>query len=248
MNVRHTITAWADTVCSLVYPEVCQICGSQPASHARFYVCERCRSEVKRIEPPFCARCGLPYAGDITTDFECDHCADLDLKFCWGRSAARADGPVLEAIHKYKYNRKLWFEGFLAELLVEAATSSLQSEPWDALVPVPLFPVKQREREFNQAEELARRLGRATGIPVETRAIRRVLPTPSQTHLGREERAANMHRAFALHSHAECKGKRFVLVDDVFTTGATTNACAAILLRAGAEIVGVWTVARRVYR
>lgn len=236
--------AWADAALSFIYPEVCQICGTQRASHAQSYVCDGCRADVKLIEPPFCGRCGRPYPGDITVDFVCNNCGDLELNFCWARSAALVEGPLLEAIHQYKYLRHRWFETFLGELLVHAAAKPLQAEPWDGLVPVPLFPVKEREREFNQAERLARHLSAATGIPLEGHVLRRIRPTPSQTRLTRTERAENMRRAFALHKDAQVTGKHYVLIDDVFTTGATTSACAKVLLKGGAARVAVWTVAR----
>jgi len=112
------------------------------------------------------------------------------------------------------------------------------------LLPVPLFPVKQRERGFNQAGRLAYRLGRAIGVPVEHRWLRRVVATPSQTRLSRSQRADNMRSAFARRGPVRLDGLNLVLVDDVFTTGATTSACARLLLRSGAARVVVWTVAR----
>jgi len=151
---------------------------------------------------------------------------------------------MLEIIHRYKYNRAFWFEPFLAGLLVARAAPELLREQWDWIVPVPLHPSKQREREFNQAARLARPLSRATGIPINHRLLRRVLPTRTQTLLNREERLANVRKAFALREDRPLEGKRIVLVDDVFTTGATTGVCARVLRTAGASEVCVWTVAR----
>jgi ComF family protein len=99
---------------------------------------------------------------------------------------------------------------------------------------------------FNQAERLAHRLGAATGIAVNKRLLRRVLPTRTQTQLSRQERLANVRNAFAMRKGQRLNGERVVLVDDVFTTGATTNACARVLMGAGAGEVCVWTVARGV--
>jgi ComF family protein len=151
---------------------------------------------------------------------------------------------ALEVIHRYKYYGALWFEPFLANLLIREAAPVLQAQEWDLIVPVPLHPLKRREREFNQAERLARRLSRAADIPCDFRLLRRVVVTRTQTQLSRAERAANMAGAFRMRSGRVLDGQRIVLVDDVFTTGATTNACAKVLSDNGAGAVCVWTVAR----
>lgn len=246
LKIPNPVRKWSDAALSFLYPEVCALCEKERATHRDGFVGPACRAEVNFIEPPFCSRCGLPFAGDITTEFECANCREMDLQFCWARSAVVAKGSVLTAIHRFKYDRQLWFETFLGALLVGAAAAPLRSEHWDALIPVPLFPVKEREREFNQAERLARRLGEATAIPVLNKLLKRALPTPSQTRLTRKQREDNMKNAFTLRKPQKLTGKRFVMIDDVFTTGATTSACAKVLLKAGAESVVVWTLARGV--
>jgi ComF family protein len=168
----------------------------------------------------------------------------MDLHFRYARAAVVAQGPVREAIHRYKYRGAVWFESFLAGLLTGAAGPELRDGAWDVIVPVPLHPFKQREREFNQAARLARRLGRATGLPVRLDILRRRRHTESQTRLSRQEREQNMKRAFVVRDDAGLNGERVVLVDDVLTTGATTNACAQALRKRGAGLVCVWTVAR----
>ena len=122
----------------------------------------------------------------------------MEWHFQSARSAVVARDPVLEVIHRYKYQRALWFEPFLAELLICAAGPVLSQRKPSMIVPVPLHPTKQREREFNQAERLARRLGAATQIPVNKRLLRRVVPTRTQTQLTRPERLANVRNAFAM--------------------------------------------------
>jgi ComF family protein len=201
---------------------------------------------VRLIEPPFCDRCGLPYAGAITGAFVCANCEELDLQFRQARAAVVATPLMLEVIHRYKYGGALWFEPFLAGLLVRGAGAELRREDWDGIVPVPLFPVKERERGFNQAVRLAAHLGSATGIPVQTGWVRRVRGTRTQTQLTRAERAANMDGAFAPCPGVAVKGARVVVLDDVLTTGATTSGCADALRRAGAADVVVWTLARGV--
>ena len=168
----------------------------------------------------------------------------MELHFSSARSAVVAKGVVLEAIHRFKYSRALWFEPFLADPLVREAAPVLREQKWDFIVPVPLHPLKLREREFNQAGRLATHLASAAKIPVDEKILRRVNPTATQTLLTRAQRAANMKRAFAVRPGARLAGKRIVLVDDVFTTGATTSACAQALRGSGAAEVCVWTVAR----
>jgi len=129
----------------------------------------------------------------------------------------------------------------LAQLLAEAAPQYLSLQDWDGLVPVPLHWLRRWRRGFNQAEVLARAVGARHRLPVLAGALARVRPTPQQ-HGDLEARRRNVREAFAV--RAVVTGRRLLLVDDVFTTGATADACAAALLRAGAAEVGVLTLAR----
>src|SRR5436190_4181245 len=243
--VAQSVMDWVNAGLAFVYPEVCQICQKERAGPQEAYICAHCRSLAKIIEAPFCERCGTPYEGAITTRLtECANCCETPLHFRSARSAVVVREGVREAILSYKYRRALWFEPYLAELLIGAAGPELAMEKWDWIVPVPLHPAKEREREFNQAERLAQRLAAATGIPLDNKLIRRTVPTPTQTKLNREERVANMKNAFSPNKGVALKGARIVLVDDVFTTGATTSACAKVLKASGAGDVCVWTVAR----
>jgi ComF family protein len=168
----------------------------------------------------------------------------MELHFRSARSAVVARGGALEAIHRFKYQRQLWFEHFLAGLFLREAVPALRGQNWDLIAPVPLHSVKQREREFNQAGRLATRLSVTLQIPMNEKLLRRVIPTATQTLLTRQQRTANMRGAFAIRPGVRLNGERVILVDDVFTTGATTSACAQVLLAAGAGDVCVWTVAR----
>ena len=239
-----TARTFANAALGFLYPEVCQICAGERALPADGYVGDRCRQHARYIVPPFCDRCGLPFEGDITTTFECGNCREMELHFCSARSAVKAKGTVLEVIHRYKYQRALWFEPFLAGLFVRQAVPELQRGQWDLIVPVPLHAAKLRQREFNQAERLAKRLGAAANICVDARLLKRVVPTRTQTMLTREQRAENVRNAFVMRRGRRLDGERVVVVDDVFTTGATTSACAKVLRAAGASEVCVWTLAR----
>jgi competence protein ComFC len=238
------VKSWLNTGLGFFFPEICQLCEAEHATAEDGFVGAKCWSHVRFIRPPFCKRCGLPFEGDLTTSFECTNCREMELHFSSARSAVVAKTVVLEAVHRFKYQRALWFENFLADLLVREAAPTLHGQSWNFIAPVPLHPLKQREREFNQAEILARHLSEATQIPLNTKLLRRVSPTMTQTRLTREQRAKNMRGAFAVCKGVKLGGERVVLVDDVFTTGATTSACAQALRAAGAGEVCVWTVAR----
>lgn len=244
MNLAAAFQSLKETAIGLIYPNVCQLCGQQRADAAEGFVCPQCWQQVRFIKPPFCDRCGLPFPGALTTTFECTNCREMKLHFRSARSAVSAKGAVLEVIHRYKYNRALWFEPFLADLLTREAVPELQGAKWNWIVPVPLHPAKKREREFNQAERLAVHLSNATKIPLNTRLLKRIARTATQTKLDRERRAENMRNAFTLQDGWKLNGERIVLFDDVFTTGATTNACARVLMEAGAGEICVWTLAR----
>ncbi len=229
---------------ALFYPRVCQLCEIERATSAEGFVCRKCWTGVRFIKPPFCERCGLPYEGEITGPFECSNCRDMELHFTSARSAVAAKGVTLEIIHRFKYQRALWFEPFLLDLLGRAALPVLREQKWDLIVPVPLHHAKEREREFNQAERIAIGLGRALCLPVRSNLVRRVLPTRTQTQLTKTQRADNVRRAFVAGNGGKLRGERIILVDDVLTTGATTSACARVLRTLGAGEVCVWTVAR----
>jgi ComF family protein len=238
------VKSWLEAGLAFFYPENCQLCRAAHATAAEGYVCARCWQDVRFITSPICDRCGLPFEGEITTRFECSNCREMELHFESARAAVAATGVVLEAIHRYKYNRALWFEPFLAGLFCQGAVSHLRAEDWTMIVPVPLHPLRYRAREFNQAERLGARVAAATGIPLRPRVLRRVQPTHTQALLTRKERAANVRGAFAVRPGEALEAARVVVVDDVLTTGATTSACAEALREAGAERVGVWTLAR----
>lgn len=246
-NRFHWKPFWSQTredLLGLIYPRVCQLCLEEEARPEDGYVGSACLRGLKYLRPPFCHRCGLPFPGDITHAFECANCQEVDLSFESVRSAVLAQGVAREILHRFKYGQARWFETLLGRLLVDAARPALLGKGWDFLVPVPLHPVKEREREFNQAERLARHLSQSVGIPVRSDLVLRKSSTPTQTQLTRKQRAENVRKAFQRIEGRDISGAAVVVVDDVLTTGATTDAVARQLRRLGASRVCVWTVAR----
>ena len=230
----------------LMYPRNCQLCETVLGEKERGIVCAACLGKVKYIEPPFCQRCALPFDGAVSEPFTCGYCHDLKFHFERAVASCRAEGVVRDCIHRFKYTRQMYFAPHLAEWLVGGARRWIEWGAVDAIVPVPLHPRKRREREFNQADVLAKALSRAVGVPVIAGAVKRVKDTGTQTRLSAEERRANLREAFVARRAGAVGGRRLVLVDDVFTTGATLDSCAKVLRSVGAESVIALAVARGV--
>ncbi|MEX2220351.1 MAG: ComF family protein [Candidatus Rokuibacteriota bacterium] len=164
--------------------------------------------------------------------------------FDYARSAARYEDVVREALHAFKFRGRRALAAPLGDLVVEAVRGGLPAGLPELLLPVPLHPRRERERGFNQAALVARRVGRAWRRPVRDDVLVRTVATPSQTELDAPARRANVRNAFRLRRPEVIAGRHVVLVDDIFTTGATLSECARCLRAGGASIVGVLTVAR----
>jgi competence protein ComFC len=149
-----------------------------------------------------------------------------------------------DLIHRFKYGGEVWLGGLLGDFLSWGLRDPrLRDQAFDAIVPVPLHPLRKREREFNQAEVLGRQLASAQGWEF-CEALERVRYTVTQTHFDRRHRMRNLRDAFRLRSAAAVRGKSLLLVDDVLTTGSTLDECARVLLAEGAQTVHALTVAR----
>lgn len=172
------------------------------------------------------------------------NCGDLELSFDFATSAYRSRGAVRELVHNFKYNKQFHLRHVLGRMLCEGfADARVRPLGVDAIVPVPLHPAREREREFNQSAVLAAVAAKKLQVPV-LDCLKRVRYTLTQTHFHREERFENLGGAFALKGRCDLGGRNLALVDDVLTTGSTAHACARVLKDAGASAVVVITVAR----
>jgi ComF family protein len=156
------------------------------------------------------------------------------------------EGTLMEAIHRLKYGGKTALSGPLGALAKEAFYQFWEVGTIDLLLPVPLHIKRLRERGFNQAHLINKKWASVEGIPFDGFTLSRSRWTEPQTSLSRAERRKNVKGAFSLRRPDRVKGKRILLVDDVFTTGATANECARVLLKAGGRWVDVLTLARTV--
>jgi competence protein ComFC len=161
------------------------------------------------------------------------------------RAMSAYDGWVARAVKSFKYDRQRDRAQHLAESMIPAFASL---SPVDVIIPVPLHPSRHEWRGFNQAELLARHIGKVFDVPVEL-GLQRTKPTDTQTHSGRDERASNMEGAFAISPGWTLQpNAHYVLIDDVYTTGATVSACAEVLDSAGAKLISVAAVAFDIQR
>lgn len=220
-------------VLDLLLPPRCVGCGQEGV-----FLCDACQAALPRLTPPYCPRCAEPTAGGL-----CDRCRATPLALDGVRALFRFEGTVREAIHQLKYRNFRALAPELGRLLAQHLQSN--SVPGAALVPVPLHPSRLRERGYNQAELLARQVGRLSGLPVRTDLLVRARRSAPQVSLAnREARARNAEGAFEC--VGDVSGMAVIVVDDVVTTASTVNACATALKARGAASVWALALAREV--
>lgn len=231
----------------LLYPPSCPGCGKTTTTGQTDVLCTICKQRTRPIRPPFCKGCGETWPAGVPGDSTCSNCGGKPLPFAFAIAAYESFGVVRDMVHRFKYRRELHLRTCLVHLLSEALDDPRISagDGW-LLVPVPLHAKRFREREFNQASELCRGLAKTQVLPV-VEPLRRVRYTQPQARLDRHQRLENLRGAFTLAPHASeiLKSRNILLIDDVFTTGATAAGCARVLTEdGGAQKVAVLTVAR----
>jgi ComF family protein len=215
-------------------PPACLLCEQPvPARESDALICGLCRSRWRPVAGPSCERCGQPTLDDLG----CRLCAGWVPGLTRVRSAVWLEGTAREAVHRLKYEG--WWR--IAEALAQAMRTLEPLTGRVCLIPVPLGKRRLRDRGYNQSERIAAALGEMLGLPVRTDWLGRVKETRTQTALPPEARQANVAGAFEAHGVV---GAACVLVDDVFTTGATLAEAGAALLAAGAPRVEAVTFAR----
>ncbi|MCC6949654.1 MAG: ComF family protein [Bradyrhizobiaceae bacterium] len=232
----------AQTVVDLVLPSTCLAC-KKPVGAAGG-LCPACWTNIGFIERPYCERLGVPFPNDGGGVLLSPAALADPPAYDRARAAARFGDVARDLVHLLKYGDRLdlarplgrWMARAGAELLADA----------DALVPVPLHWTRLWRRRFNQSAMLARAISAQGGVPVADHILARKRATPPQVGLGRPERARNVQGAFVVPKEAriDVKGRKLIVIDDVLTSGATADACARVLRRAGASRVDVLVFAR----
>jgi len=227
----------------IIYPRQCIGCGASSPETFR-YICWDCWSQATPVNAPFCEICGDPVSGAVEHGFVCFFCTAEPPAFDRARSAMRYDGIISDALRCLKYKKALWLVRDLAEVLYSCVIAEYADRVFDLIVPVPLHPVRRRQRGYNQSEELALALARRMHCACVPGVLKRTRPTVSQTHLTAKARLSNVQGAFEYRRKKWLAGRHILLVDDVMTTGATVNECSRVLKKGGADSVHVVTVAR----
>lgn len=216
----------------------CVYCKDEIEIKNPYDMCENCQTNLPFIKNYFCEKCGLQFEKDGKGT--CLNCKASNFYFDFARSALCFDGNVVNAIHKFKYARYK----FLAEPFSRLLYNVLLLQNWkiDLICYVPLFSKREKDRGYNQSRELAQHLSKLTNIEV-CHNIERVRDTPTQTQLSRKERQLNVKDCFKLLDTKQFNNLNIVLIDDVFTSGSTTNEISKLLKKAGASKIYVLTIA-----
>ncbi|WP_457581169.1 ComF family protein [Ensifer canadensis] len=226
----------------VVYPPVCCGCGRLMGRHRA--ICAPCWSTLQLIERPYCEILGLPFGHDHGEGTVSPEAIADPPVFDRLRSVAIHEGIAREFVHGLKYRDRTDLAPMMAEWMVRASDGAVASA--DAIIPVPLHAFRLWGRKYNQAAELARAIAALSGRPYLPATLRRIRRTTKQVGLGAKAREDNVRGAFAVTESGKqgLVGKRIVLIDDVYTTGATVSAATRALKRAGVGHVTVLTFAR----
>lgn len=216
------------------------------------FLCDVCSEGFKAVESPICSQCGIMFRSREGDDHICGNCLTWPKRFGMARSSGIYDRALMAAIHCMKYYGKIQLARPLGALLLATFTRYWSKREIDLVIPVPLHIARMRMRGFNQAFLLIRNW-RSTAealnvklpeIKVDRHTLIRTKRAKPQTGLSRKKRLTNIRNAFSIHTSKTISGKKILLVDDVYTTGATVNECAKVLLNGGAESVDVLTLAQ----
>ena len=226
---------------NLLYPPACLLCDA-PAAPTQT-VCSRCVRTLPVTLAPVCRGCGVELRGAFDAVMDCAACRKAPRTFALARAPWRYDSTARMAVRRFKYARRWRLGRWLADGMAQTAQASLPIEEISAVVPVPLHWLKRRLAGWNPSEELAGTVSQRLGKPCRPRALIRTRWTATQTRLSWRGRSRNVREAFTAFPEA-VRDQTLLLVDDVLTSGATAEACARALKRAGARRVFVLTAAR----
>jgi len=227
----------------ILFPLACLGCGSGLQGMPEIAFCQDCLPRVRLLKQPICTVCGMPFEQATGQNHHCGVCLRKSWYFRQARAAVHYQPPVSEAVRQFKYRASMQGLASFAVLVQQYLAEQPLEKP-DLIVPVPLHTKRLRQRGFNQALVLCRKIFPLDRKKIDPHVLARHHWVRPQTGLSGKERRRNVRNAFRVCQPEKIKDKKVLLVDDVFTTGATVNECARILCKSQASAVDVFTFAR----
>lgn len=222
-----------EKIISILYPRRCPVCDNIVYPKGQ-KICTDCSSKIPFITGPRCMKCSKPVSNEVIE--YCYDCSKNKHLYESGISLIEHKGAVRKSIYSIKYKNRREYIDYYTEEIVKRFGNDIEKWNPDALIPVPMFKKKENKRGFNQADEIAKRIGRLTGIKVLDGVIKRVVNTKPQKDLSDTDRRKNLENAFII-SENIVKLDKVILIDDIYTTGSTIDSCTEVLLNAGVKKV-----------
>lgn len=236
--MRKIIRLFYGMFLDLLYPRRCPVCDKAVKPFGNL-ICEECKKKIKYVKAPYCQKCGKELK-DKRAVF-CHDCAHKEHMYDRGM-ALFAYPSVADSIYRFKYRGRQEYGAYYGERMASILGDRILSLKPDALVPVPIHSSKKKIRGYNQAEVLAKEVGRRLNIPVETKLIRRIRKTVPMKDLSAQERQNNLKKALKI-CRNDVKLNTIIIVDDIYTTGSTIDAMAKELRKAGVRYIYFVTLA-----
>jgi ComF family protein len=247
MLSKFGVAEAAKALADLFFPRTCPFCGNVDDFPADAPVCRSCLMDLREVRQPFCQTCGTPVqAFSEEGPVFCGRCLAEPPAFNRARFAVYYEGRLSDALKSFKYYNGLYLGPTLGNILIAAFRRHFGQEAYDLIVPMPLHQRRLIERGFNQSVELASGLASAAGIPPDRRTFRKRKDTPHQVGLSKAERVRNLKGSFEVLRPERFRGRRILLVDDVYTTGSTIAEASKTLAKSKPERLDVLVLALRV--
>ena len=240
MSFRELLSAISD----IIFPPQCLSCAEILNPQAKSVFCSSCLEKIRFISGSICPVCGMAFFNSPAENHICGNCLEARPYFTKARAVAGFETVIMDTIPKFKYGRNVVIGDGLGSFMAGFSFPDFDFAEYLLIIPVPLHIKKLRERRFNQSLLLARALGKKHKITVNFSLLKRHKFTLTQTGFNRTEREKNIKGAFIITDKKKIAGKNIILVDDVYTTGATVNECSKILKKGGAKNIAVLTLAR----
>lgn len=227
------ISKIAGTVLDWLFPQRCAVCD-RALSITEIGLCSKCRPMLHKVEAPYCMKCGKPLGDE--SEILCDDCKIKAHSYERGRSVYLYDSAMKSSIYRFKYHGRKEYARFYAMQIAHHLSDFLNRIPNGVLIPIPLHEKRYEKRGYNQAALICRELSKLTGMPYREDVLFRTEDTKKQKELGVRERENNLKKAFKTYGN-DVKLNTAILIDDIYTTGATIDAAARCLKESGVTYV-----------